>query len=152
MSEEEEQSRGFRVTDRRLSKRDEEESAEEESRPERAEAAPGPAAPPEAGAGEIPPGGVPQPDFGGFILSLANTALIHLGVAPDPAGGSPEANIEGAKQMIAILGILREKTQGNLTEEEDRLLEQILAELKMRFVDVVGSAGSGGPAAPISGT
>ena len=78
--------------------------------------------------------------------------MINLGVAPDPAGGSPEANIEGAKQMIDILGILREKTQGNLTEEEDRLLEQILAELKMRFVDVVGSAGSGGPAAPISGT
>ena len=151
MSEEEEQSRGFTVTDRRLSKRDAEESAEEAPRPERAEAAPDPAAAPEAGAGEMPPSGVPQPDFGGFILSLANTALINLGVAPDPAGGRPESNIEGAKQMIDILGILREKTQGNLTEEEDRLFEQILAELKMRFVDVVRSAGSGGPAAPVSG-
>ena len=151
MSEEEEQGRGFTVTDRRQSKRDEEESAEEAPRPERAEAEPEPAAPPEAEAGEAPPGGVPQPDFGGFILSLANTALINLGVAPDPAGGRPEANIDGAKQMIDILGILREKTKGNLTEEEDRLFEQILAELKMRFVDVVRSAGSGGPAAPISG-
>ncbi len=153
MSEETEQSRGFTVKDRRLSKRDEEESAEEEPRPERAEVAPDPGAPaePETAAGEEPPGGLPQPDFAGFILSLANTALINLGVVPDPSGGSPEANIEGAKQMVDILGILREKTQGNLTEEEDRLLEQILAELRMRFVEVVRSAGSGGPAAPVSG-
>ena len=104
MSEEEGQGRGFTVTDRRQSKRDEEESAEEAPRPERAEAEPEPAAPPEAEAGEAPPGGVPQPDFGGFILSLANTALINLGVAPDPAGGHPESNIEGGGPAAPVSG------------------------------------------------
>ena len=146
MSEEEEHNRGFRVTDRRFSKRDEEESSQEEARPEPAEAPPDSAAraEPEAGAGQEQPGGAPSPDFGGFILSLANTTLINLGVMPDPAGGNPEIHIEGAKQMIDILGILQEKTQGNLTEEEENLLKQILSELRMRFVEVVRSSGSGG--------
>ena len=155
MSEEEEKDRGFRVTDRRFSKRDEEESSQEEARPEPAEAPPSPLDPsaraePEAGAGIEQPGGAPSPDFGGFILSLANTTLINLGVMTDPAGGGggkPEIHIEGAKQMIDILGILQEKTQGNLTEEEENLLKQILSELRMRFVEVVRSSGSGGSVA-----
>jgi hypothetical protein len=75
--------------------------------------------------------------FAGFVLSLAHTAAVHLGDVPDPVSGRPaEPNLEAAFQMIEILGLLEEKTRGNLTTEERQLLEQILYELRMRFMDV----------------
>jgi hypothetical protein len=75
--------------------------------------------------------------FAGFVFSLMHTAAVHLGDAADPVSGkTQEPNIEGARQMIDILGLLEEKTRGNLTVEERQLLEQGLYELRMRFVDV----------------
>jgi hypothetical protein len=75
--------------------------------------------------------------FTGFVFSLMHTAAVHLGDAADPVSGQTQVpNIEGARQMIDILGILEEKTRGNLTVEERQLLEQGLYELRMRFVDV----------------
>jgi hypothetical protein len=77
--------------------------------------------------------------FTAFVLSLASTAAIHLGDLPDPASGRPaEPNLEGAQQMIDILALLDEKTRGNLTAEERQVLEQVLYELRMRFVEVSG--------------
>jgi len=75
--------------------------------------------------------------FTAFVLSLATTAAIHLGDLADPQSGQPaEPNLEGAAQMIEILALLDEKTRGNLTAEERPVLEQVLYELRMRFVDV----------------
>jgi len=75
--------------------------------------------------------------FAGFVLSLAHTTAVHLGDVPDPiSGGTTEPKLEAAFQMIEILGLLEEKTRGNLTAEERQLLEQVLYELRMRFMEV----------------
>ena len=77
--------------------------------------------------------------FTAFVLSLASTAAIHFGDLPDPATGelSP-LNLDGAAQMIEILALLEQKTRGNLTAEERQILEQVLYELRLRFVDASG--------------
>ncbi len=81
----------------------------------------------------------PALSFTGFVLSLASTAAIHFGDLPDPVSGQQaEPNLEGAAQMIEILAMLEQKTRGNLTAEERQLLEQVLYELRMRFVDAQG--------------
>jgi Domain of unknown function (DUF1844) len=78
----------------------------------------------------------PPLSFTGFVLSLASTAAIHFGDLPDPSTGQPvPANLDGAAQMIEILALLEQKTRGNLTAEERQVLEQVLYELRMRFVD-----------------
>jgi hypothetical protein len=75
--------------------------------------------------------------FTGFVLSLASTAAIHFGDLPDPISGQPsELNLDGAAQMIEILSLLDQKTRGNLTAEERQMLEQVLYELRLRFVEV----------------
>jgi len=77
----------------------------------------------------------PQLSFTAFVLSLASTAAIHFGDLPDPLSGAPaEPNLDGAAQMIEILSLLDQKTRGNLTAEERQVLEQVLYELRMRFV------------------
>jgi hypothetical protein len=84
----------------------------------------------------------PQPalSFVAFVLSLASTAAIHFGDLPDPVSGEPsEVNLEGATQMIEILSLLEQKTRGNLTAEERQVLEQVLYELRMRFVEISGA-------------
>jgi hypothetical protein len=86
---------------------------------------------------------MPEPalTFTAFVLSLASTAAIHFGDLPDPVTGEPaELNLEGAAQMIEILALLDQKTRGNLTAEERQMLEQVLYELRLRFVDASGGA------------
>ena len=74
--------------------------------------------------------------FLGFILSLAHTAAVHFGDVPDPVSGQTiPANLPAAQQMIDILSLLEEKTRGNLTAEERQFLEQILYELRLRYVE-----------------
>jgi hypothetical protein len=72
--------------------------------------------------------------FTAFVLSLASTAAIHFGDIPDPSGERSAPNLAGAAQMIDILALLDQKTRGNLTAEERQVLEQVLFELRMRFV------------------
>ena len=73
--------------------------------------------------------------FTAFVLSLASSAAIHFGDMPDPNGHTRvEPNLEGASQMIAILTLLEQKTKGNLTAEERQVLEQVLYELRLRFI------------------
>ena len=80
--------------------------------------------------------------FVGFVLSLAHTAAVHFGDVPDPVTGRPAtANLAAAQQIIDILALLEQKTRGNLTAEERQLLEQIVYELRMRYVE----AGQGAP-------
>ena len=79
--------------------------------------------------------------FTAFVLSLASTAAIHFGDLPDPVTGQPaDVNLDGAAQMIEILGLLDQKTRGNLTAEERQVLEQVLYELRLRFLEASGHA------------
>ena len=74
-------------------------------------------------------------DFYTFVLSLASSAFVHLGDAPHPETGQarpPELGL--AKQVIEILAMLEVKTKGNLTDEEARFLENLLTDLRLRFV------------------
>ena len=90
-----------------------------------------------------------QPDgsalsFMAFVISLASTAAIHFGDMPDPVTGlTSEMNLDGAAQIIEILALLDQKTRGNLTAEERQILEQVLYELRVRFVKASGDAGGG---------
>jgi hypothetical protein len=78
---------------------------------------------------------LPSIDFATFILSLSHSALMHLGAAPHPETSTVETNIPLARQTIDLLGVLEEKTKGNLTGDEERLLHQVLYDLRMRFVE-----------------
>ena len=74
-------------------------------------------------------------DFYTFVLSLGSSAFVHLGDAPHPdTGEASPPNLPLAKQAIDILVMLREKTKGNLTAEEDRFLENLLTDLRFRYV------------------
>jgi hypothetical protein len=73
--------------------------------------------------------------FAAFVLSLAHTAAVHFGDIPDPVSGEKsDVNLPAAQQMIDILTLLETKTRGNLSAEERQLLDQILYELRLRFV------------------
>jgi hypothetical protein len=80
---------------------------------------------------------LPQLDFSTFLLSVIGSAYVHLGDAPGP-DGKAEANLQLAKQDIDLLELLQDKTQGNLTGDEERLFSQGLYDLRMRFVEVSG--------------
>lgn len=73
-------------------------------------------------------------DFYTFCLSLGSSVFVHLGDAPHPESGEPVVNLVLAKQTIDILGMLQEKTKGNLTDEEARFLENLLVDLRLRYV------------------
>ena len=73
--------------------------------------------------------------FTGFILSLATTAAVHFGDIADPTTGEQqEPNLVAAAQMIELIALLQEKTKGNLSDSEVRLVDDLLYELRMRFV------------------
>jgi len=72
--------------------------------------------------------------FSTFVFSLGTSAMVHFGDFPDPVTKKAERNLEAAKQTIDILGILKDKTKGNLSDDEERLLESLLYELRMRYV------------------
>ena len=77
--------------------------------------------------------------FTAFVLSIASTAAIHFGDLADPATGERGTpNLEAAGHMIEILSLLDQKTRGNLTAEERQVLEQVLFELRLRYVEASG--------------
>ena len=78
---------------------------------------------------------LPSLDFSTFVLSVIGSAYVHLGDAPNPDGQS-DKNLVLARQDIDLLGLLQEKTKGNLTGEEERLLEHALYDLRMRYIEV----------------
>jgi len=79
--------------------------------------------------------------FVGFVLSLAHTAAFHFGDVPDPVTGqSGTVNLAAAQQIIDILALLELKTRGNLTAEERQLMEQLVYELRMRYVEASKTA------------
>ncbi|MBW1890019.1 MAG: DUF1844 domain-containing protein [Deltaproteobacteria bacterium] len=80
----------------------------------------------------------PELNFPTFIFSLNSSALLNLGVIEDPGTGEKAKNLPLAKQTIDILGILEEKTKGNLTEDEAGMLKNFLFELRMLYVKEKG--------------
>jgi Domain of unknown function (DUF1844) len=74
-------------------------------------------------------------DFATFIISMNHSALIELGVAPDPDTQKVEVHIDQARHTIDLLAMLEEKTKGNLSGDEERLLHQVLYDLRMRCVE-----------------
>ncbi len=79
---------------------------------------------------------LPEVDFSNFVLSLSATAMVSLGIVPDPETGETiEPNLLIAQHTIDTLVLLREKTQGNLDDEEEKLLDSMIYELRMRFVE-----------------
>jgi hypothetical protein len=81
----------------------------------------------------VPP--LPDVNFSTFILSLSSSALFHFGTIPDPVSQQIQRNLPLAKQTIDILGVLQEKTKGNLSEEESALLVNLLYDLRLRYVE-----------------
>jgi hypothetical protein len=81
--------------------------------------------------------GLPALDFATFVLSLNHSALVHLGVAPDPTSGQHTQNLQLAKQTIDLLGMLHEKTRGNLSGDEERILDHALYELRLSYIEAV---------------
>ncbi len=82
---------------------------------------------------------LPKIDFSTLILSLSTSTLYSLGVAPDPETGAlGRPNLDMARQTIDTLEVLQEKTRGNLDAEEHKLLDSLLYELRLRFVEVSG--------------
>jgi hypothetical protein len=136
---------GFKVSDRRSfaesaeAKVDKVEAAEaaappapEPTPPMKPDPSPQPAgaAPDEQDSGPLPP-----VDFHTFILSLGSSALLHLGELDAPDGRESRPDLRMAKHTIDIIGMLQEKTRGNLSPPEDRLLESLLYDLRLRFVE-----------------
>lgn len=90
---------------------------------------------------EIPQSQLPRLDFSTFVVSIIGSAYVHLGDAPDPESGellqnATEPNLILAQQDIELLALLSDKTKGNLTGDEERVLEQGLYDLRMRFLEV----------------
>jgi hypothetical protein len=91
----------------------------------------------DAGSTDDPqPGSIPKIDFSTFVISLGTSAMYHMGVVNDPEKGiAVPKNLPLAHQTIDTLEMLNEKTQGNLGAQEAKLMETLLFELRMRFVE-----------------
>ncbi|SPD73221.1 conserved hypothetical protein [uncultured Desulfobacterium sp.] len=123
--------KGFVVKDRRsfdekgdLKEKAAEEPAEKKAAEEKS--------PPRTEKGETTP--LPEANFTALIFSLSSTALFHLGDIPDPQTGEKHMDLPMAKQTIDTIAMLQQKTTGNLTEEEKKFTEIILADLRWRFI------------------
>ena len=81
---------------------------------------------------------LPPVDFSMLVMSLSSSAAVHLGLAADPVSGQTDKNLPLAKQTIDILGMLQEKTKGNLEDEEQHLLDSILFDMRIQYVNARG--------------
>lgn len=79
-----------------------------------------------------------EASFASLIVMLSSTALVHLGEVPDPLSGEKKQDLRQAKGAIDLLDLLKEKTRGNLTKEEEGLLEELLYDLRMRYLRATG--------------
>lgn len=141
MEEEKEEKKAFRVVDKRVSAQ----GAEKKEKPKKEkkgkrkkEAKPQEKQEAEKKVQEEKPPPLPEVTFSTFVYSLSTSALVHLGEIPEPITEKMDKNLPLAKQTIDILGILQEKTSGNLTKEEENLLNNFLYDLRMRYVKAMG--------------
>jgi len=139
---EKEEDKGFVVKDRR--RFTEEAETEEKKGETQAEAASPAEEQKSAHAGaafsgeEQAKGPFPEVTMATFIFSLSSSALVHLGEIPEPETNESRVDLPVAKQIIDTLGMLEEKTKGNLDQDEERLLNAVLYDLRMRFVQKSG--------------
>lgn len=84
---------------------------------------------------------LPEISFSTFVISLSTQTLVHLGEVANPLTGQMEKDLSAAKQMIDILGVLEEKTRGNLDAGEKRLIEDVLCDLRLKYVEAVRKIG-----------
>lgn len=77
---------------------------------------------------------LPEVSFATFVFSLCSSALVHLGEVPEPESQRTLVDLTVAKQIIDTLGMLEEKTKGNLDQDEERLLKSMLYDLRVRYV------------------
>ncbi len=88
-----------------------------------------------AGSTQSEAGGpLPPVEFSGLILSLSHAAMMHLGQIPDPNTGQARMDRDLARHTIDTLGMLKDKTKGNLTPEEQKLIDHALTELRLAYV------------------
>lgn len=102
----------------------------------------------EGHAAPTPPGQIPPADFTTLISAIATQALFSMGAMPDPQTGQRYTNLDIARHHIDSLSVLEQKTQGNLTEEEQKTLTTTLYELRSSYVQIANAARSpatGGP-------
>lgn len=78
---------------------------------------------------------LPPMDFSMLLFSIAGSVQVHLGLIPNPATGKAEVNLPVAKQTIALIEILQTKTRGNLTDDEAKLIEHMLYELRIMYLE-----------------
>ena len=134
MNKESEEPEGFRVTDKRSFQEDGEGRTPDvqEKEDEKTQEQPSSEEKSETSDQDKPPR---QPiDFPSYILSYYTQGLVLLGEVPNPYSGKKEEDVDAAKHTIDILAMLKEKTKGNLSPDEDKLLENVLYELRMKFM------------------
>lgn len=130
--EEEEEKKGpdFVIRDKRGSQKSDEEIRDQEKESSASSAA---ASGESSTQQQAPPQDI-KIDFSTFVLSLTSSAFYHLGDIADPTTGEKKVDLTAVKQTIEILILLQDKTKGNLTNDESKLLEQLIYELQMKFV------------------
>ncbi|MBN1568854.1 MAG: DUF1844 domain-containing protein [Acidobacteria bacterium] len=130
----EQEEQGFRITDKRGFREDGEvrapEAAGKEEEPSASESS---FAAENASSGKEAPPGTPI-DFPSYLLSYYTQGLVLLGEVPNPYTNKKEEDVDAARHTIDILSMLEQKTRGNLTKEEQQLLESVLYELRMKFM------------------
>ena len=136
--DEEQGEKSFTVSDKRFSARSEsgQERPSETPRSTPSSAERGSQTQPREGPQSTP--GQEKVNFASFLISLGTQAFMHLGELPNPMTKQREKDLPAAKHMIDLLGILEAKTKGNLADDEERLLRQLLFDLRLRFVRETG--------------
>jgi len=126
-----EDKKGFTIRDKRTSTQTDERGKEEGPKAEAGPSREGRKAEKEtrATASELS-----EINFSSFVLSLSTSVLVHLGEVPDPLTQKPDRHLPLAKQTIDLLAMLKEKTQGNLTPDEEKLMDHLLADLRWRYI------------------
>lgn len=127
--------KGFTVQDRRRFSPETGEAREETT--EQSETRTKPSEEPPQASSQDTAEALPEINFSTFVIGLSTQALMHLGEIANPMSGKVESDVPTAKQMIDILGLLKEKTRGNLNASEDQLMEDILFDLRMKYVEAV---------------
>jgi hypothetical protein len=127
----EEQEKGFVVRDKRFSATKEEKEESQIKGEQKIEETP-------RQDTSVQQGPLPEIDFTNFILSLSTSALIQLGEIQDPFTQNFAKNLPLAKQTIDLIGMLKEKTKGNLSADEEKVIEYVLYDLRMRYVKAAG--------------
>ena len=148
-SPEEQEEKGFIISDKRLFTPSGERvtdasppgPAEPETPPPPKQEEPAAAQQPQTPPTETAPQDLPPVDFASFVMMLTNNVMVFLGQVPNPLTQQPQVDLAQAQHTINILMMLREKTRGNLTTEEDRFLQELLPQLQMAYVQAKQQVG-----------